>query len=357
MSTIRVTYTPQTSSDSMSPAMCHRICYREAGGTDYCCLTDDTDSEAGTPKYFDITVGAIPCNLAVPPVDTESCFTTVYEGYVQACCENEASLDGRVAWTATFQPDPTCLSQLVCCTSSMPLQQDYITIVNAGANYDDALSPLPITIIRTIGDSESNDASFTVTILGGVITAVNQISPGLYSKMPTIIVPSPTLGAGQAELIAVIPCYKVFDVWGDHEGFKANCVVSPEGVEEATLLLDECVIYCFPNDKPFIYYDGNLNTPNTVDYTYTVQGCCDCTTCRNYVVYTGSSINPITLVYTQCSSAGGEAIMVVLESPGSDGSGVTSLDCVVPGSIYCIDDPNAIISIVDNGVSACCVPS
>lgn len=37
--------------------------------------------------------------------ETPNIGTLTFEGYVQACCEDEESLEGRIPWTTTYTPD------------------------------------------------------------------------------------------------------------------------------------------------------------------------------------------------------------------------------------------------------------
>lgn len=78
----------------------HRVCYRLGGVGPYDCTTIVACLGGGTPCSTTINV----------TVDDESCDDYVYDGYVQAVCEEEASLTGRVAWTATYTPTNACFS-------------------------------------------------------------------------------------------------------------------------------------------------------------------------------------------------------------------------------------------------------
>jgi hypothetical protein len=70
----------------------HRVCYREAGETDYTCVTADS-CVAGDPCSKDIEI----------TVDDEGS-TQTYEGYVQSTCETELSTEGRVEFSAVYEP-------------------------------------------------------------------------------------------------------------------------------------------------------------------------------------------------------------------------------------------------------------
>lgn len=352
MAILTITYTPQITSDPVnsSPFICHRICYKEQsspGGA--CCLEDLTASVAGTPKTFDITIAAVPCN-SVPDVDPDSCENTVYTGYVQACCEDEASLAGRTPFTATFIADPPCVNKLVCCQSQRTLIDAYLIITDAGEGYDDALTPLTVVVIRDASDPVPaggiNDADVEATLSGGAVTALTVITGGLYGITPLLVIPSPTLGppASTATAIAVIPCADL--------RYQGTCETSPQVVVDTDLLLGGCANMCFPEAFPFIYAISDLSgLPDNSNFNYSTGGCCDCSTCRNFTVVTGSDLSTIDLCYTACTIPGSDAeTMCVTVS----GSGSHNIDCAVPGSVYCTSDPNAILLITDNGSCASC---
>lgn len=355
---ITINYTPGTNSDSASPAICHRICYRRSDlspSANYCCLIDYTASTAGVPKTFVITVHAAPCS-SVPDVALQDCETSVYEGYVQACCEDINSVSGRVSWIATFQPNPDCVNKLVCCQNQLELIGFYITIVNAGTGY--TASTFAISVIRDPSDpvpaGGANDASLTATVNGTfTVVSINVISGGLYGINPTIVIPSSPAPGIQATAVIKMPCTLPPANPGDVAS-KGNCTESPMGIETIKLLLGQCADMCFPKEFPFIYPSTVLSgLPDTAHYSYGTEGCCDCTTCRDYKVITSSGLSSIHLVYTECNNSLHDSQQVTISVAGS---GSHNIDCAVPGSIYCIDDPHAIVSISDNGGCSGCSP-
>lgn len=99
--TITVNFTSNYTGD-------HRVCYRLGGVGPYDCTTIVTCLGGGTPCSTTINV----------TVDDESCDDYVYDGYVQAVCEEEASLIGRVAWIATYTPTNACFSVAFTCVAS-----------------------------------------------------------------------------------------------------------------------------------------------------------------------------------------------------------------------------------------------
>src|SRR5210317_1336664 len=78
----------------------HRICWRVQGSGDpYDCTT-----------IVNCVGGGAACQgIFNADVNTTSCDGTItFEGYVQATCEAESSLTGRLPFTVDFVPNPVC---------------------------------------------------------------------------------------------------------------------------------------------------------------------------------------------------------------------------------------------------------
>lgn len=113
----------------------HRICYRIGNAGPYNCSTVVACAGSGAPCSGVIAI----------TVDNETCDPVTYEGYVQAECEDIASLNGRVPFTITFTPVPTCASYNVTC-SSVGIAS--ISVTNPGGGYD-PLNPPALNIVGT----------------------------------------------------------------------------------------------------------------------------------------------------------------------------------------------------------------
>lgn len=76
---------------------CHRLFWRRIGDAEYNgpVLAVPECSGKGNPCSISFSESV----TMSPPGDT-----LLYEGYVQACCEEEDSLDGRIPWSATHTP-------------------------------------------------------------------------------------------------------------------------------------------------------------------------------------------------------------------------------------------------------------
>lgn len=353
MSSITVHYTPAFSSDPVtsSPFICHRVCYRFNGTGAYCCVEDATASLAGVPKTLVITVSGAPCG-AVPPVDTLACAIPAYDGYVQACCETEGTFDGAEFFTAVFTPDPDCVNKLTCCVSNQPLTTDFFTIVNGGTGY---IVPPAVTIVRDpfdpVPSSVLNDAVVTSNLTMDAVSSFTVGTAGLYGKIPTVVIASPGGADATATAILVIPCTGGTDTYWD----TCDSAGSPSYV--VNLMLGECTNHCYPKAYPFVYDDAGLSDPpNTTDYTYAPGGCCDCTTCLSYTLLISSVLPTVDIAYILCqnldaSPAIESELVYLLNQPNS---GDIIIPCAIPGSIYCINDPNAIVSIVSEGPCLTC---
>lgn len=77
---------------------CNNVCYGTTPGGPYPNCT-----------IVNCTPGAgVPCQAIIPiTVNTESCPSVTYYGYIESCC-NEIGIGGQIPWSVTYVPDPTC---------------------------------------------------------------------------------------------------------------------------------------------------------------------------------------------------------------------------------------------------------
>ena len=157
----------------------HRVCWRIPPSVVYNCSTLVTCLGGGAT-----------CSVAIPiTVDNESCTPITYEGYVQAACEDISSVNGRIPFTITFTPVPTCASYRVSCVGVGVLST---VINNAGTGYD----PLNPPVILPFGGGGSG-ATVAVTV-GNSITTSNPGSlyaDGVYPGVPVINITGTGTGA------------------------------------------------------------------------------------------------------------------------------------------------------------------
>jgi len=131
----------------------HRVCWRIGNSGPYNCSTIVVCAGGGAP-----------CSANIPiTVDNDTCSSVTFEGYVQAICEVEGSLNGRVPFSATFVPDPTCDKYDITCAS---VAVDSFIITNPGSGYTVGSTPL----VTVIGGGGSGTAATAVVGDGGVRT-------------------------------------------------------------------------------------------------------------------------------------------------------------------------------------------
>jgi hypothetical protein len=131
----------------------HRVCWRIGSSGPYNCTTVVACGGNGTPCSASITV----------TVDNETCDEVLFEGYVQATCRDPLSEEGRIPFSATFTPNPTCKSYAVACTTSTVRS---VTVTYAGNGYDPSTPPA----ITFTGGGGTGAAATAVVGDGGVKT-------------------------------------------------------------------------------------------------------------------------------------------------------------------------------------------
>lgn len=140
----------------------HRVCFRIQGSGDpYDCTT-----------IVNCVGGGTSCQAIInTDVNTTSCDGVItFEGYVQAACEDEASLTGRLAWTADFTPNPICNRvELECAFGEI----SSLTITDGGQEY---LVSDTVVITRDVADTQTTDAVISINTVGnGVINSISSL--------------------------------------------------------------------------------------------------------------------------------------------------------------------------------------
>ena len=111
----------------------HRVCWRTGGAGAYNCTT--LVSCPGS--------SATPCSVAISiTVDNETCTNVDFDGYVQAVCEDEASTNGRVTFSTSFVPDPSCKRYVATCARVIV---DSYTMVVKGSGYNAGAPSVNVT--------------------------------------------------------------------------------------------------------------------------------------------------------------------------------------------------------------------
>lgn len=163
MATITINYTANYLGN-------HRICYRQVGTTNYCCLTDVVSALGPQTFIIDFATPADYCdgtaNEVVVPIETD-CGPFDYEGYIQPTCEDLVSTNNRTPWTASFTTTPDCLAYIISCDSA---GVGSVIIVDAGAGY----VSIPGTTITGGGGSGATVQTLMCTYPTGGIGINNQ---------------------------------------------------------------------------------------------------------------------------------------------------------------------------------------
>jgi hypothetical protein len=149
----------------------HRVCYRVQGsGNPYDCTT-----------LVSCVGGGNACQaLIIAPVNTTSCDgTVVFEGYIQAICEDILSTNGRLAWTADFVPNQVCDKFNITCDLG-PVTG--IPLTDRGELYDVGDT---IVVTRDGGDAGAVDAVVSIASVGdGVINSISALQAGGLGYAP-----------------------------------------------------------------------------------------------------------------------------------------------------------------------------
>lgn len=162
---------------------CHRIGYRLQGAGSYT-LIDNIATPYCNPGI------AQSCAYSIGPLsfENESCDDVVYEYYVQPCCENPVSEDGRVYGTITFTPTPSCIAVDFICNN---VGIASVTVNDPGSGYT------PGTYAALIIGGGGAGAAIDITIdgSGNAVNPVVVVLPGSgYTSTPIIALPPSACG-------------------------------------------------------------------------------------------------------------------------------------------------------------------
>lgn len=367
----------------------HRICWRIAPNLVYDCSTVVVCAGLGNP-----------CSASIPiTVDNESCATVLFEGYVQAACEDIGSLNGRIPFSQTFVPNPTCKSYRVSC-DNVPVLGTLIT--NAGSGYDPLNPPLVVpfggggagaAVLITIGNAMVTinpgsvpyadgvypgvpvitvsgigfGAIATVTVAGGIVTGYTFTSSGQdYFAGDTFTFNDADIGAGggsgfQAGFQAGYGTVTLITLTNPGNGYTTPPgLVFPAPLSGITATADAILDVC-PDQQLGQSCDlspGDLltglalnqfammcmvslpNPPALSNYLFSPFGCCyNC----NQVSFLVSGLSPAgTLVYTDCTT---HELVYVPFLPGDSIGPI----CMVANSWFYTPG-----SIITTGVGAIC---
>ncbi len=151
--------------DSTNTDGCYRVMSRIQGSGD-----PYVETPVACTPFVPPTL-SVPCTVQIGiNVDDETCAAVTYEGYVQPCCQEVASLEGRVPFTVTFTPNPTCKSYLLTCNST-GIQSIIVDVIGTG------YTPGPNVPI-TFGDPSGSLAAGDCRIEDGGIKIFSETTAG-----------------------------------------------------------------------------------------------------------------------------------------------------------------------------------
>ena len=131
----------------------HRVCWRIGNSGPYDCTT-----------IVNCLGGGNACQAIIPiTVDNETCDQVDFNGYVQATCEVEGSLNGRVPFSVVFIPNPPCDKFDVICSS---VSIDGYTVLNPGSGYVVGSNPA----VTVVGGGGTLAAAIGIVGDGGIET-------------------------------------------------------------------------------------------------------------------------------------------------------------------------------------------
>lgn len=213
----------------------HRVCWRIGSSGVYDCTTTVVCGGGGNPCSTSIGI----------TVDNETCDDVTFEGYVQASCEDVGSLNGRVPFSITFTPNPSCKPYRITCGSvavgsivvtvpgstylPLPTAAPAVaitggggtgatatalvgnrgvlttTITAGGTGYNGGgtavFSDVPATTLIGIGTG----ATFDVTVTSGIVTLITVVLPGVdYDPADTFEFSNTHLGGSGSGFVGTV---------------------------------------------------------------------------------------------------------------------------------------------------------
>lgn len=293
----------------------HRVCYRVVGAPSYICTVPGTPGPGYHPNCAG---GGAPCSYNIEiMVDNETCNQVDYEGYVQAACEDEASLIGRIPFAVSFIPSPACKRYEVTCDNS-PVKD--ATINDGGTGYSDGVyNGLP-----TIGGGGAG-ATFDVTVAGGVITVVAVATSGSgYTSAPTIDLSSIPFTPGTVADISV-------NLRGCGQLRRYDCSGAFVSLPVGALQVGETITECFPGAAPEV--------PTGFSISEQTGNClCNCIEQDIQNTFDGGTID---YAYVDCNGDNVNGTLANLETTGNV--------CMVDGSLITTVNAPAVLNIVSSG--------
>lgn len=148
-----------------------------------------------------------PCTISFyDTVDTESCTAIQYEGYVQSCCRDVTDTAGRIAWTVTYTPNPSCTALTVTCAK---VAVDSVVPIIEGRGYD-PMAPPAVTIV---GGGPTVIATATAIVGTGDIDTIALSNQPTGPDIPSGVTYGPVgvIAVAPATGVATVTCTSASD--------------------------------------------------------------------------------------------------------------------------------------------------
>lgn len=283
----------------------HRVCWRLVGDPTYDCST-----------IVNCTGGGNTCQAVIlVPVDTETCADPIlFEGYTQAVCEAEGSVNGRDPFsTQVTGVIPDCERIVHTCVSGLVGD---VSVGNPGSGYDN-------TTTGTI-TGDGTGATVTVTVAGGVVTDIVITNPGTGYTNATITINGIGTGATGNLTLHCEPL-EITDCSG-------NVIPPIDFSYQLGAIIDSCS-------------QGGSVTPSA-GWTTVIDGncLCDCINATLTPTTTGAA-GTIDVVYTLCN---GDVVQQNLAT------GSTPINvCIVKDSITAYNESAAGVQLIIDLTTDC----
>ena len=292
----------------------HRVCFRIVGAPTYTCTVPGTPG----PGFHPLCGGSgAPCSYSIDiMVDNETCVQVDYEGYIQAACEDPASLVGRDPFAVSFIPDPACDRYEVTCDDSPMGSTNIDTPANSG--YTNGAYP-GLPVVGGAGAAATVDV--TVDALGVITVATLSAAGSGYTGTGLVDLTSIVFVAGTPTTITVTPLgCTALTIYDCPSGATAD--ILPLGTFQ-------------PGETYFMCNEGGLPTV-PADYTAVEDGTCLCN-CTEYTINT-PAVDSVNYSYIACNGA-------VTSGNLPAGSPAVGPICMVTGSLKVVAVSAAVVSI------------
>lgn len=168
---------------------CHRVCYSvDDPQGPFTCVTVNCTPGTGQSCSTSIAIS----------VDNETCDQVTYYGYIQACCEDISSTNGRIPWQITFVPNPSCKSVNFLCNNTTVAS---VAVSTSGSGYDPGSPPT----VSIVGGGGAGATASAVVGNGGIKTSsISNVGSGMTDGTYTGVLANTVTGTGSGATFDVV---------------------------------------------------------------------------------------------------------------------------------------------------------